>query len=118
MTREGEVAALGLALDAAMRHGVRVSRLARLLLDASDIEGRNDETPRDSAGRLVVRRPYDVDWRARALAWLSQQPARTATAREYAQGADLRRATAYARLMALVEDGLAEQVGPGQFRAL
>lgn len=118
MSREGEVAALGLALDAALRHGVRVSRLARLLLDASELEARNDEVPRDAAGRLVVRRQYDVDWRTRALQWLAEQPNRTATAKEYAQGAELRRATAYARLMALVEDGLAEQVGPGQFRAL
>jgi hypothetical protein len=97
------------ALQVAQLHGLQPSRLA---------EQRNEEEQRDERGRLVRRRPTEPDWRERALAWLSDCEARTATIREYAAHAGLRRATAYARMLALVEDGLVEVVQPGVYRRL
>lgn len=117
MTKQ-EAMTLAQALMACHQQDVRPSRLARLLMDAAVHEARNDDDPRDAQGRVLRRRPRGTDWRETALAWLGQQPQRKATIREYAAAAELRRATAYARLMALCEDGLAEAVAPGVYRAL
>ncbi len=106
------------ALQVAQIHGLQPSRLAALLLEAARLEQRNEDEQRDERGRLVRRRPTEPDWRERALAWLSDCEARTATIREYAAHAGLRRATAYARMLALVEDGLVEVVQPGVYRRL
>lgn len=115
---KSEAIALGQALICCHQQDVRPSRLAQLLREAARLEGRNDDQPRDDQGRVVRRRPHERDWRETAVEWLRQQPDHRATIREYAASAGLRRATAYARLMALVEDGLAETVSPGVYRAL
>jgi len=115
---DAEAVALGVSLAAAAKMGVRPSRLAALLMDAAHIESRGDEDLSAAQESLIRRRGRGQDWRSDALDWLRAQPECSGTAREYAAHAGIRRPAAYARMLALLDDALVEQLGRGRFKAL